>query len=157
MEKIKNNFIVMTVFRGMFPNDREIVIDMMRQFYTSPALITNGSEEIFANNFDNCINDSPYLEGYIFVVEGRVAGYGMLAKSFSTEFGSECIWIEDIYVKEDYRGHGIGSQFIQFVKEKYSDKVLRLEAESDNAKAIATYEKNGFKKLPYMELVFTRH
>ena len=139
------------------PKDREIVIDMMRRFYHSPALITNGSEEIFSSNVDNCLKNSPYLEGFVFVAEDKVIGYAMLAKSFSTEFGSECIWIEDIYVKEDYRGHGIGSQFIQFVKEKYSDKVLRLEAESDNAKAIATYEKNGFKKLPYMELVFTRH
>ena len=140
--------------RKILAEEREIVIDMMRRFYNSPALITNGSEEIFVSNVDNCLKDSPYLEGYVFVIEDKVIGYGMLAKSFSTEFGSECIWIEDIYIEEEYRGQGIGSKFIQFVKGTYSDKVLRLEAESDNEKAIATYEKNGFKRLPYMELVF---
>ena len=142
--------------RKIRKEDREIIIDMMRKFYNSPALITNGSEEIFANNVDNCLSNSPYLEGYIFTVGDKVIGYGMLAKSFSTEFGSECIWIEDIYIEEEYRGHGIGSKFIQYVKDTYSDKVLRLEAESDNTKAIATYVKNGFQKLPYMELVLTR-
>lgn len=142
--------------RKIRKEDREIIIDMMRKFYNSPALITNGSEEIFANNVDNCLSDSPYLEGYIFTVGDKVIGYGMLAKSFSTEFGRECIWIEDIYIEEEYRGHGIGSKFIQYVKDTYSDKVLRLEAESDNTKAIATYVKNGFQKLPYMELVLTR-
>ena len=142
--------------RKIRKEDREIIIDMMRKFYNSPALITNGSEEIFANNVDNCLSDSPYLEGYIFTVGDKVIGYGMLAKSFSTEFGRECIWIEDIYIEEEYRGHGIGSKFIQYVKDTYSDKVLRLEAESDNTKAIATYMKNGFQKLPYMELVLTR-
>lgn len=146
----------MAEIRKIRQEDREVVIDMMRRFYNSPALITNGSEEIFASNVNNCLSNSPYLEGYVFTVEYKVIGYGMLAKSFSTEFGSECIWIEDIYLEEEYRGQGIGSKFIQHVKDTYSDKVLRLEAESENAKAIATYEKNGFKKLPYMELVLTR-
>lgn len=146
----------MAEIRKIRQEDREIVIDMMRRFYNSPALITNGSEEIFASNVDSCLSNSPYLEGYVFTVEDKVIGYGMLAKSFSTEFGSECIWIEDIYLEEEYRGQGIGSKFIQYVKDTYSDKVLRLEAESDNTKAIAAYEKNGFKKLPYVELVLTR-
>ncbi len=146
----------MAEIREMRQEDRETVIDMMRRFYRSDALITNGSEEIFESNVDSCLNGSPYVEGFIFTAEGKVIGYGMLAKSFSTEFGSECIWIEDIYLEEEFRGKGIGSRFIQYVKDMYSDKVLRLEAESDNQKAISTYEKNGFRKLPYMELVLTR-
>ena len=146
----------MAEIREMRQEDRETVIDMMRRFYRSDALITNGSEEIFESNVDSCLNGSPYVEGFIFTAEGKVIGYGMLAKSFSTEFGSECIWIEDIYLEEEFRGKGIGSRFIQYVKDMYSDKVLRLEAESDNQKAISTYEKNGFRKLTYMELVLTR-
>ena len=140
--------------REILPKDRDIVIDMMRRFYNSPALITNGSEEIFANNVDTCIKNSPYLEGFVFVVDDKVVGYGMLAKSFSTEFGRECIWIEDIYLEVKYRGQGMGSKFIQYVKEKYPNKLLRLEAESDNVKALSTYKKSGFKELPYLELVF---
>ena len=143
----------MATIRKMIQEDREIVIDMMRRFYNSPALITNGSEKIFANNVDSCLKNSNYVEGFVFVNDDRVIGYGMLAKSFSTEFGGECIWIEDIYLEEEYRGQGIGSYFIQFVKDTYSDKILRLEVEGDNEKAISTYEKNGFKRLPYMELV----
>lgn len=144
----------MANIRKLIPEDREIVIDMMRRFYNSPALITNGSEEIFANNVDSCLKNSPYLEGFAFTVDGKVVGYGMLAKSFSTEFGSQCVWIEDIYIEADYRGKGIGSKFIQYVKNKYSDKILRLEAETDNKCALETYEKQGFKKLPYMEMYY---
>ena len=146
----------MITIRKILQADRERVIDMMRSFYNSPALITNGSEEIFESNVNNCLSNSPYIEGYVFVDRNKVIGYGMLAKSFSTEFGSECIWIEDIYLEEEYRGQGIGSRFIKFIKDKYSDKVLRIEAEKDNEKAILTYEKNGFMRLPYMELVLIR-
>ena len=146
----------MATIRKMIQEDREIVIDMMRRFYNSPALITNGSEEIFASNVDNCLSNSLYIEGFVFVVEKKVIGYAMLAKSFSTEFGGECIWIEDIYLEEEYRGQGIGSNFLQFVKNTYSDKILRLEVEKDNEKAISTYERNGFERLPYMELVLEK-
>lgn len=38
---------------------------MMRVFYASPAVFTNGSDDIFRTDIENCINDNPYLEGYI--------------------------------------------------------------------------------------------
>ena len=76
----------------------------------------------------------------------------MLAKSYSTEFGKPCIWLEDIYIKEEYRGLGFGSRFIEFVSERYPDAVLRLEVEQENERAVTVYEKNGFSVLPYMEM-----
>ena len=142
--------------RKMADVDREIVIDMMRRFYNSPALITNGSEKIFAANVDACLKNSAYLEGYVFAVDDKVIGYSMIAKSFSTEFGGECIWIEDIFIEKNFRGKGFGTRFLNFVREKYSDKILRLEAELDNVKAVAAYKNFGFKELPYLELVFTK-
>ena len=143
----------MVTIREMIDADKNIVIDMMRRFYNSPAVITNGSEKIFSTNFDACIEGSPYVEGYVFEIDGAVIGYGMLAKSFSTEFGGECIWIEDIFLEEKFRRRGIGTKFMQFVKEKYPKKILRLEAEHENSKAVAAYKKFGFRELPYLELV----
>ena len=142
------------MIRKMIDADKNFVIDMMRRFYNSPALITNGSEKIYSANVDACIKNSPYLDGYVFVVDEKVIGYGMIAKSFSTEFGCECIWIEDIFLEKEFRGQGIGSKFIQYVKENYPQKILRLEAEHENKKAVATYKKLGFKELPYLEMVY---
>lgn len=130
----------------------ESVIDMMRVFYTSPAVHTNGSEEIYRADVENCINDNPYLEGYVFTDNNEVAGYGMLAKSFSTEFGKQCIWIEDIYIKPEHRGKGIGSEFLVFVEKSYPDAILRLEVEEENERAVHVYKKAGFGVLPYMEM-----
>ena len=141
------------MIRKMIDADKNIVIDMMRRFYNSSAVITNGSEKIFAANVDACLKNSAYLEGYVFVVDEKIIGYGMIAKSFSTEFGGECIWIEDIFIERDFRGKGFGTRFLNFVKEKYPDKNLGLEVESDNVKAIAAYKKFGFKELPYLEMV----
>ena len=109
----------------MTPKDKNSVLEMMRVFYTSPAVFTNGSDDIFRNDIENCINDCPYLEGYIF---------------------------EDIYIKESCRGTGIGSKFIDYIGKKYPDAILRLEVEEENNRAIKVYEKNGFSFLPYMEM-----
>lgn len=141
-----------SIIREMTIEDKASVLEMMRVFYASPAVLSNGSEEIFLNDIENCVNDSPYLEGYIFESEGNIQGYAMAAKSFSTEFGKPCIWIEDLYIKDDYRGLGIGSMFLEYIEEKYSDHVLRLEVEEENERAVKVYEKSGFQVLPYMEM-----
>ena len=133
----------------------DAVIDMMRVFYSSPAVSTNGSEEIFRCDVEQCTNDNPYLEGYVFTDDNKVAGYAMVAKSFSTEFGKRCIWIEDLYMKPEYRGTGTGTQFLSFLKEKYADSILRLEVEEENERAVHVYRKNGFDVLPYMEMKST--
>ncbi len=132
---------------------RKRVFQMMKTFYSSPAVHTNGSDEIFNNDISACINGSPYLEGYVFLEGENLLGYGMLAKSFSTEFGKPCVWIEDIYIKPEFRGQGIGGDFINFVFESYPSAVIRLEAEEENERAVAVYKKHGFTTLPYLEMI----
>ena len=138
--------------RSMEMRDRDDVLKMMRVFYSSPAILTNGSEEIFERDIDNCINDSPYLEGYIFEGEDAILGYAMVAKSFSTEFGKPCIWIEDLYLKDEYRNDGIGSAFFDYIESKYNDVIFRLEVEEENDRAVHVYKKCGFEIMPYMEM-----
>ena len=140
------------IIRDMAEQDKENVLAMMRVFYASPAVLSNGSEEIFKSDIENCLHNRQYLEGYVFEQGRQLLGYGMLAKSFSTEFGKPCIWIEDLYVKEQYRGAGIGSAFLKFVAKKYEGCILRLEVEEENERAIHVYEKCGFSVLPYMEM-----
>ena len=146
------NFTIRKMRRG----DKDAVIKMMREFYTSAAVATNGSEKIFATNVENCTGGSDFVDGYIFEAGGRIIGYGIIAKSYSTEFGGECVWIEDIFVEAGSRGRGLGAEFIRYVAEKYSGRIMRLEAEGDNEAALALYKKFGFKELPYTELVKTR-
>lgn len=138
--------------RMMTRSDAPEVMDMMRAFYASAAVFTNGSDEIFTADIENCLNGNPYIEGYIFCDGENVLGYAMIAKSFSTEFGKPCIWIEDIYLKEEYRGIGIGHKFFDYIADKYKGHVFRLEVEEENETAKRLYEKCGFSVLPYMEM-----
>ena len=141
-----------TTIRKMTESDRQAVVDMMRTFYHSPAVFTNGSEEIYNNDITACVGASPYAEGFIFENETGILGYGMIAKSFSTEFGKPCIWIEDLFLKEEYRGEGIGSSFFAYLEKEYPHTIMRLEVEEENIRAVEVYRKNGYEPLPYMEM-----
>lgn len=138
--------------RKMNTQDKDSVLDMMRVFYASPAVYTSGSEEIFENDINACTGDNPYLEGYVMQTSDDIQGYAMVAKSFSTEFGKPCIWLEDLYIKDEYRGLGIGKKFMEFLTGKYTDCIFRLEVEEENKRAFELYEKSGFSVLPYMEM-----
>ena len=48
-----------TIIRKMTESDREAVVEMMRTFYHSPAVFTNGSEEIYNNDVTACVGASP--------------------------------------------------------------------------------------------------
>lgn len=138
--------------RPMTREDTATIIDMMRTFYASPAVLTNGSEDIFEADVAECVGDSPYAEGYVLEADGRIVGYGMLAKSYSTEYGKRCIWIEDLYLLPEYRGLGLGTAFFAHVEQQYPGCLLRLEVEEENTRARHVYETCGFDILPYMEM-----
>ena len=141
------------MIRLMKEQDKNEVIEMMTVFYASEAVSTNGSREIFESDFNNCINSCPYLEGYVFEENDNICGYAMVAKSFSTEFGKPCIWIEDLYIKEEYRHKKLSSLFFDFLKENYKDTIQRLEVDQNNVFAIKAYKKNNFEEVDYLQFI----
>ena len=133
--------------------DAPAVMDMMRVFFASPAVLTDGSDEIFRRDIEICVSDDPAAHGWVFDGGGTLVGYSILTRGYSTEYGRIVWWIDDLYVVPEHRGEGIGSAFIQFVRERFPDAMLKLEVEEDNARALAVYRKNGFEMLGYRVMI----
>ena len=129
-----------------------VVHAMMKTFYSSPAVHTDGSDEIFCRDIEACVSNNPFLEGFVFTEGECLVGYSMIAKSFSTEFGRPCIWIEDIYLEPAVRGQGTAGRFFAYLEECYPGAILRLEAEEENEFAVRAYRKAGFEVMPYLEM-----
>ncbi len=140
--------------RLMNRDDYEEVLEMMKVFYASPAVLHKASEEILRRDIEDCLGDMPFLEGYVFEEKGELAGYAMTAKSYTTEYGGICIWVEDIYIKPSYRHQGLGSKFFGFLEKEYEGKAVRfkLEVEEENGPAIEAYKKNGYQVSAYLEM-----
>ena len=141
------------LFRRMLAKDKQDVLQMMREFYSSEAVFTNGSDEIFETDYELCVSNNPLLEGYIIEFDGTVCGYTMIAQSFSTEFGKICYWLEDLYLKPNFRGKKIIPQFIEYIKSKKDNAILKLEVEKENSHALHVYKKQGFQECPYCEMI----
>lgn len=142
------------MIRKFKENDFEIICKLMRDFYDSPAVFGKISDEIISRNVKNCINNSAYVEGFVFEENNEILGYSLVSKGYSSEYGGLCIWFEDIYIKSEHTGKGIGSKFFEFAEDLYKDTAVRyrLEVEENNEKAISLYKKRGFKRLDYVEM-----
>jgi len=138
------------LIRRMTEDDKEAVLTMMRVFYDSPAVLHTSSDRVLENDFEACVGVSPYLDGYIFDAAGVVAGYSMVARSYTTEYGGLCGWIEDLYIRPEYRGRGVAGQFFRALPGMYPEVVrFKLEVEPENEHAVEVYKSCGYSYLPY--------
>lgn len=151
-KSIERNKDMITI-RKMVEKDTEEVFGMMRVFYNSDAVFHTSSDAVLMRDIADCVSDMPFVEGFIFEVDGNIAGYAMTALSYTTEYGGISVWVEDIYLKPEYRKLGISSKFFRYIEELYPRAVrFKLEVEQENEIAIASYKKNGYEISPYFEM-----
>ena len=89
-------------------------------------------------------------ECWIGQLKGRVVGYVIFFHTFSTFLGKRGMYLEDLYVEEELRGQGFGSQLFEFVVKLARERGCgRLEwsALEWNEPAIRFYEARGAKML----------
>ncbi len=143
------------MFRQVERSDKDILCTMMDEFYHSPAVCHPVPPAYFERTFDQLIQNGPYAEAYMFMHNKEASGYALLAKTWSNEAGGLVIWLEEIYIRPEFRGAGLGSAFLVFLEEKYKHIVarFRLEVEPDNEAAIRLYNRLQYQKLPYQQMI----
>ncbi len=133
-------------FRPCSPSDFDIITEFIIHLYDEdPGLIQMTKEKAF-NTLDLLSKKSDL--GAVLVIEDKehIIGYCILINYWSNEYGGNILHIDELFIKEDYRSKGIGSQLIyQLAKSKFADAVgLQLEVTPDNARVKKLYEKLGF-------------
>ncbi len=140
-------------YRKVKEGDRELYLTFMNEFYHSDAVLHPTDKALHVNTWNELMRSEEYLICYLFELEGEVVGYGLLSKSFSPEVGGTIIWVEEIYIREQFRNKGIGSEFLRIIEKEHPCSRLRLEVEPDNKKATLLYKRHGYDVLPYMQMV----
>ena len=104
--------------------------------------VTATEADITASMF----GDAPKAHALILEVDGQTAGFALYFYNFSTFLGRAGIHLEDVYVREAYRGLGIGkSVFTHLATKAVNENCGRFEWSvlDWNTPAINFYDKLG--------------
>ena len=143
------------MIRQIKESDRDEFFSMSKLMYLSEAVDHNVPQSHHVRTFEELMKSDIYAEAYIFEYDGNIAGYALIAKTFSREAGGMVIWIDELYVKEEYRGKGLGSEFFAYIEKNRPQNTarLRLEVEDYNIRAIELYKKMGYEFLEYKQMI----
>ena len=139
------------MIRKFLPEDREDYIRFSTEFYNSAAVDKPVPREHFEQGFDEMMRSDVYVQGYMLVCDGNNVGYCVTMKTYSVEAGGLTIWIDELFVLEEYRSKGLGRELFKYIEENGDKKLrrIRLEVELENGRAISLYKKMGFEPAPY--------
>jgi ribosomal protein S18 acetylase RimI-like enzyme len=79
---------------------------------------------------------------WVYCEKGRPIAF---ASCFKPQYYPGAVQVNDVLVIREYRGKGFGKKFFLMLKKKYHNRNLILDVDSNNVRAIAFYEKLGFK------------
>lgn len=139
------------MIRKFVPEDREDYIRFSTEFYNSSAVDKPVPREHLEQGFDEMMRSDVYVQGYMLVCDGNNVGYCVTMKTYSVEAGGITIWIDELFVLEEYRSKGLGRELFKYIEENGDKKLrrIRLEVELENGRAISLYKKMGFEPAPY--------
>ena len=114
----------------------------------------NTEEENFNKTFTLILQKNPYLEGWMIESQGRAAGYILLSFTYGNEAGGMIVLLEELYIRPEYQGQGLGTQALTFVKEQYRNRAveIQLEVMPQNKGAIRLYRRHGYESIVYREM-----
>jgi ribosomal protein S18 acetylase RimI-like enzyme len=135
----------MCEFVSITENEIPIVLPMMETFYAIDGypIDIEKSKALFKT----FIADESLGKSWMIYADGKPAGYVILTFIFSFEYGGKIAFIDELYIKDVFRGKGIGKASVTFMKEqatKLGLKLLYLEVEHHNSNAQELYLKSGF-------------
>lgn len=141
--------------RQIQKEDRALYMEMVREFYRTDAVDHEIPLQHIENTFEELMGGGSYAQGFILEQDEEAAGYVLLAKTFSQEAGGLVLWIEEIYIRPKYQGKGLGGKVLDELNRVLGDDIcrLRLEVEKTNVRAAQLYERQGFSRLAYEQLI----
>ncbi len=121
----------------------------------SPAVLHPVPDEYFIRTADAMEEQSPYVAVFIAEYQGEPAGYGLVSLTYSNEAGGLVVWLEELYIREQARGLGLGTELIAYIENRYGNRAarFRLEVEESNRAAVRLYERMGYTPLPYSQMI----
>jgi GNAT superfamily N-acetyltransferase len=143
--------------RKMTAADARDAFEMLTSFLTEDEHYLDSSQA-YGDRGMRGLNDALYLFlerpelGFVWVAsdDNGVAGICVVCYAISTSLGTLVAKLDDVSVKADRRGHGVGTAMIEHLKDELrKQSVMRIDVavHRENPEARRFYQKLGFALL----------
>jgi GNAT superfamily N-acetyltransferase len=134
-----------TTFHPVARTDIELLLQFVQEYYKFDHL--SFDERVARTALENFIDDPTFGRVWWLSVDNELVGYLILTFGYSIEYGGRDAFIDEVYIRAEYRGQGIGRQAITFAETQcraWGVQALHLEVERNNTTAHALYRSVGF-------------
>ncbi|MCR6641035.1 MAG: GNAT family N-acetyltransferase [Sporocytophaga sp.] len=135
-------------YRKFEDADRTMVVSMIQDFYNVDPSGKSKTEEQIYKTFEAFEKHPDYGLITIFNDGNKIVGYCVIVNFYSNEYGGLILNIDELYIIPEYRGKGISTDYVKYLKERKDIEFVAMELEvlPYNARALKLYEKLGFMK-----------
>lgn len=136
-------------FRPAATADLAALLPVVREFHAhehiawNPVRVQDALEALLA---DTDLGRLTLIER-----DGELAGYLLVGFCFSLEFGGRYGLLDELYVRPEYRGGGVGKRALQHVEAICREQgfaCVRLEVSDDNPHARGIYRRHQYMEHP---------
>lgn len=148
----------MLTFRDLLPGDEPVILPMADEFYHSEAVDHPVDRSVLERSFRAAADPAePLFRGLLISWEGVPAGYMYITQCYSAEVGGRCVLLDEVYLRPEFRGRGIGTQVMAWLEGEYpAARRFRLEVTQANQGAVRLYQKAGYGYLRYDQMVLDK-
>lgn len=142
------------IIRPINSNDRDTFISMADKFYHSSAVDHAIPIEHHEKTFNELMKSNPYIFAYMIEYHNKTVGYALFMQTYSNEAGGMLLWLDELFILEEYRGRGLGKEVFNFINKELSKNYarIRLELTPSNDGAKKLYQSMGFQPLEYNQM-----
>lgn len=127
-------------------DNEDVLITLMREFYAVEHLTFD--EGVARAALRQVLRDGAFGSVYLIRSGEDVAGYVVLTFGFSLEFHGRDALVDELYLRERFRGKGLGRAALEFVEgvcRAEGIKAVHLEVDRVNTRAQEVYRKAGYR------------
>ncbi|HKF22842.1 MAG TPA: GNAT family N-acetyltransferase [Candidatus Angelobacter sp.] len=121
------------------------LLGLMREFYADQRM--RFDEHVARSGLQKLLADASLGQACFIYHGAELAGYFVVTFCFSLEFNGTFALLDELYIREPFRGRHLGQAVIAFAEtvcKQTEIKALRLEVGRDNEAAQALYRACGF-------------
>jgi len=136
------------ILRDASTEDLDLLVALMREMQGDDPWSCEFTDRGAREAASNLLRNPALGRFWMICLDQEIVGYIVLSFDYSLEYGGKCGWVDEFFVRQEYRGRGIGSQALQFFADRargLGARTVHLGVRRGNP-AIDLYRRAGFKE-----------